>query len=136
MNLCNGYLIVVERILIMNKNLWKVNHSRYTYLHNWLKYFFGKSYKCEGSNCSKKCNYYEWANISGEYKKDRSDWIMLCTSCHRRMDYKRNHGNHCKRGHEFTKDNTYIWIKNGRRKCKKCMNDIRRLRYKLKKGIK
>lgn len=29
---------------------------------------------------------YEWANISGEYKRDRSDWVMLCPSCHRKID--------------------------------------------------
>jgi len=29
---------------------------------------------------------YEWANISGEYKRDVSDYIQLCPSCHRKFD--------------------------------------------------
>src|SRR6185312_1937249 len=29
-----------------------------------------------------------WANISGKYKRDLSDWIALCTLCHTAFDNK------------------------------------------------
>ncbi|MEN6567167.1 MAG: hypothetical protein ABFC57_12805 [Veillonellales bacterium] len=59
--------------------------------------------------------YQEWANISGEYKRSRSDYMELCPSCHRLFDK----GNYCKHGHEYTKENTY-YRKEGWRCCKKC----------------
>ena len=54
-------------------------------LHSWVKRRLGKPQKCEhcGSTTAKK---YEWANKSHEYKRDLSDWIRLCTSCHRKYD--------------------------------------------------
>ena len=30
---------------------------------------------------------YEWANISGEYKRNRNDFLRLCRTCHRRFDW-------------------------------------------------
>jgi len=32
---------------------------------------------------------FAWANISGEYKQDRSDWKMMCYSCHKKYDIER-----------------------------------------------
>lgn len=42
--------------------------------------------KEEAEKAVEKPSRYEWANISGEYKRDRSDWVMLCPSCHRKID--------------------------------------------------
>lgn len=36
----------------------------------------------------KEKNRYEWANISGEYKRELSDYESLCVSCHRIKDLK------------------------------------------------
>lgn len=64
-----------------------VDRSKMTYgtLHAHIRREFGTPSICE--NCktteSKK---FEWANISGDYKLDRSDWARLCCKCHRRYD--------------------------------------------------
>jgi len=57
----------------------------YTTIHAWVRRKFGTPSECEhcGTYESKK---FEWANISGEYELNRSDWARLCCKCHRRYD--------------------------------------------------
>lgn len=68
-----------------NNPNWKGDRVKYGGLHAWIVLRLGKPKKCElcGITSSKK---YEWANKSGEYKRDLSDWIRLCTSCHHKYD--------------------------------------------------
>lgn len=64
---------------------WKGDQVGYTALHEWITRILGAPNKCEhcGTLVAKK---YEWANISKKYKREKSDWIRLCTSCHRIYD--------------------------------------------------
>lgn len=88
--------------------------SEYIAVHMWVYRHYGKAIKCE--NCKENKGYrFEWANISGKYKRDIIDWQQLCQSCHKKHD----HGNKCKRGHPY-EGNTLI-RKDGNRQCKKCM---------------
>lgn len=66
---------------------WKGDSVGYSALHSWIRKNKGTPKKCEhcGRTDKKK---YEWANISGEYKRDLNDWIRLCTKCHREFDKK------------------------------------------------
>lgn len=59
--------------------------KNYNTLHAWIRRNYGTPSECEhcGATESKK---FEWANISGEYKLERSDWARLCCQCHRRYD--------------------------------------------------
>lgn len=61
--------------------MWKGDKVGYTALHQWLYLHFGKPKKCDqcGTENAKK---FEWANISKKYKRDRTDWMRLCASCH------------------------------------------------------
>ena len=54
-------------------------------LHYWVVKNLGKPNKCEhcGTITAKK---FEWANKSGEYKRDLNAWVRLCTVCHRIYD--------------------------------------------------
>jgi len=65
--------------------LWKGKDAGYTAIHQWIRRKFGSPKKCEdcGSVTAKK---FEWANISGLYKRLRSDWKRLCTKCHHKLD--------------------------------------------------
>ena len=72
----------------------KTSDAHYDDTHHWLREKYGIATKCENVECfyprfspNKKNRMYtpkrfEWANISGEYRKDRNDFIQLCPSCH------------------------------------------------------
>ncbi|KKM07769.1 hypothetical protein LCGC14_1730510 [marine sediment metagenome] len=64
---------------------WKGNKVGYGALHDWLVLRLGKPKICSLCNTT-KAKKFEWANISGEYKRDITDWTRLCTSCHRKKD--------------------------------------------------
>lgn len=64
---------------------WKGDKVGYFALHSWLYKINGKANICCfcGLSDPAKC---EWANISGKYKRDISDWISLCQKCHFAFD--------------------------------------------------
>lgn len=76
---------------------WKGESVGYTALHDWIRARLGKPTMCS----NKECFYprkdadgrmmisprsFQWANISHEYKRDLSDWMQLCASCHTSYD--------------------------------------------------
>lgn len=68
-----------------NHFAWKGDNVGYDALHDWVANKLGRPQRCEHcKNTTKKR--YEWANISKEYKRDLSDWIRLCKSCHNKFD--------------------------------------------------
>ena len=93
---------------------WKGIDAGYVAKHMWIVKNYGKASKCEICH-AKTASRYEWANISGEYKRDISDYMQLCPSCHRKMDGK----DYCKNGHRLVPENIYI-RKEGWRSCKTC----------------
>lgn len=64
---------------------WNKNRPGYKAVHKWIKRHYGSANHC--SKCNGPSKRYEWANVSGEYLRDISDYIQLCASCHRKMDY-------------------------------------------------
>ena len=74
-----------ERTSGENSNKWKGDKVGYSALHDWIRRQLGTPKVCE--NCgSTNHKQYEWANISGEYKRDTSDWARLCKMCHHLID--------------------------------------------------
>ena len=67
---------------------WKGEEVGYIGIHHWVKKLLGRPKYCEHCKMSYKKRY-EWANISGEYKRDPLDWKRLCTSCHKIYDNSR-----------------------------------------------
>lgn len=65
---------------------WKGDDVKYQGLHIWVRKKLGKADKCEECMGLKGSIRYEWANKSGEYKRDLSDWISLCRKCHHEFD--------------------------------------------------
>lgn len=64
---------------------WRGEEAGYYTKHNWMTRHYGKPNICE--HCySTNSKRYEWANISGNYIRDRSDWLRLCKSCHAKFD--------------------------------------------------
>lgn len=101
---------------------WKGDRVGYSALHTWVKNKLGKPYLCVICKTT-NANRFEWANISHTYKRDVSDWIRLCKSCHLKYDK----GNFCKWGHKYTEENT-VYNKYGWRICRTCrkINNDRR----------
>lgn len=66
-----------------NNGMWKGSAVRYGALHDYIKYHLPKPKECPSCNKIKKL---DLANISGEYKRDLSDWEWLCRSCHMKKD--------------------------------------------------
>ena len=64
---------------------WKGEKVGYPGVHDWIKEHYGRPNICE--NCkTTTAKRFEWANISGKYKRDISDFKRLCTKCHRKFD--------------------------------------------------
>lgn len=69
---------------------WKGEAAKYGAKHRWVSKRFGRPFLCEECGTTEipkdKKQWFEWANVSGEYKRERSDWKRLCVPCHRNMD--------------------------------------------------
>ena len=66
---------------------WKGDEVGYRALHRWVQGKLGKAQVCE--QCWKlktTPKSIHWANKSHEYKRDLTDWISLCVSCHKKYD--------------------------------------------------
>ena len=71
-----------------NKNYrWKGDKVGYSGLHIWIRKMLGSPKYCEHCKTT-KAKKFEWANKSHLYKRELTDWIRLCTSCHRIYDRK------------------------------------------------
>lgn len=67
--------------------MWKGDNASYQAKHTWIRNNFGTPKHCENCNgVNAKSKLYDWANIGGEYTRDRKDYIRLCRSCHIRHD--------------------------------------------------
>lgn len=76
--------------LAEKNNWWKGDAVGYSGIHKWIKKYYGSADRCE--NCPiefKQGVYFEWANLSGLYKREREDWKMMCRKCHREHDKTR-----------------------------------------------
>lgn len=81
--------------------MWKGDKVGYQEVHRWRRKesgyiplcdhcgVIGKYIPCVRANKVTQRWSIEWANISGEYKRERSDWLALCRSCHRKYDYEK-----------------------------------------------
>lgn len=65
--------------------LWKGDKVGYFALHTWINRNFPKIDKCESCGIESKL---EWANVTGNYSRNRADYQCLCICCHRRADAK------------------------------------------------
>jgi hypothetical protein len=67
-----------------NKN-WKGGKVGYSGIHKWVQRREGRPSFCQKCGTI-KASRFEWANVSGKYKRDMGDWLRLCKSCHVRFD--------------------------------------------------
>lgn len=68
---------------------WKGEKASYIEKHWWIRKWYGTPDICE--ICKKaglKGSKIHWANKTGKYKREITDWIRLCAKCH--LAYDRN----------------------------------------------
>lgn len=116
---------------------WEGSDTEYRVLHQWVVRQLGKPGRCSkcGDTEWKDKRYYHWANISGEYKRDVTDWVRLCRPCHHSVDGITYflHKDACKLGHPLVDDNVYVFPKSQTRTCKTCkLANARRYKALLK----
>ena len=71
-----------------NHFAWKGEKASYRAKHHWMNNNFGKPCTCEHcGNTNLSGHQIHWANVSGEYKRERSDWKRLCSTCHGKFDH-------------------------------------------------
>src|SRR4051812_41446328 len=66
---------------------WKGENAGYVAKHSWNVKILGQPTQC--NYCDQdglKGKKIHWANKSGNYKRQASDWIRLCASCHKIYD--------------------------------------------------
>ena len=98
--------------------------TEYRLLHYWVEKQLGKPLRCDECGATEKRRYH-WANVSGEYKRELSDWRRLCVPCHaRESNWGRKPGKVarelCIRGHALTEGNIYYHPSNGVHYCLTC----------------
>lgn len=67
-------------------HMWKGDLVGYRALHKWVERTLGTPSQCVF--CFKQATGHNihWANVSGHYKRDITDWVRLCAECHRHFD--------------------------------------------------
>ena len=66
---------------------WRGDKVGYGGIHIWVKKFLGSPTKCEHCNKDGLTRFQiHWVNKSHEYKRDLTDWLRLCASCHKIYD--------------------------------------------------
>ena len=71
---------------------WKGDKVGYRALHTWVEKKLGKPSFCNFCERTEppegkghKRSYFQWANVSQEYKRDIYDWVRLCYLCHNKF---------------------------------------------------
>ena len=72
-----------------NHSFWAGDNVGYSALHKWVRSRLGKPKLCKFCGVNNKEKKIDWANKSGKYIRDLSDWIRLCRKCHKNYDLKR-----------------------------------------------
>lgn len=63
----------------------RLESAIYSRAHRFVYKSLGKASKCEVCLDGNK-KIYHWANLSGNYSLDLSDWKQMCPSCHKKHD--------------------------------------------------
>jgi hypothetical protein len=74
---------------------WKGESATYSAKHRWIQNNWQKTGMCEICLMERKPRAgtrlkwgTHWANKSGNYVRERSDWLELCPKCHKSFDHR------------------------------------------------
>lgn len=78
--------IAISRSFEKNYN-WKGDEVGYRSLHFWVIKKLGRPDTCEFCGITGlRGMKIQWANVSQEYRRDITDWVRLCSTCHKFYD--------------------------------------------------
>lgn len=121
---------------INRKRLRQLRPQEYVNLHAWVRRHAGVPTLC--SECGGSPKHIDWANISGQYLRDVTDYRALCRSCHRNFDWEpRPKRAMCRRGHLYAEVGVAIRkLDNGltTQRCRACKR-IHKATYKARKRV-
>jgi len=69
---------------------WKGDRVSYSGLHKWVAKEMGRPTQC--SLCKRRSRHIDWANRTGLYLRETSDWFAVCRRCHRIHDRGLSYG--------------------------------------------
>lgn len=78
-----------EAVTGAKNHLWRGDKVGYRALHEWVERHLGLPTRCE--QCGKdglRSRNIHWANKSGKYLRELTDWLRLCVPCHKAYDLK------------------------------------------------
>lgn len=114
-----------------------MTYNEYVGLHHWVAKQLGKPKSC--SRCSKTTGYFDWANLSGRYLKDLTDWARLCRACHSMMDNRKGNPEVCSNGHRMVISNLFLHRRLNTKKinkptisCLACKYNVNREQYRVR----
>jgi hypothetical protein len=78
-----------------NNGSWKGDGVGYRGIHHWIKKVRGQPKKCQfcGEEQIISGKKIHWANKSGNYLRNKNDWLSLCAKCHHAYDKGGNNYN-------------------------------------------
>lgn len=65
---------------------FRKEYPGYDAIHDWAERWLKKDKSCEKCNSERSV---EWANKTGLYLRNSTDWMRLCKKCHCRYDYEK-----------------------------------------------
>lgn len=103
------------------------NRRAYQRAHRRIRSELGQAAEQTCVSCGRQALDWAFSQPTG-FSEDPSQYVAMCRSCHILLDGNNpNTGRtHCRRGHEFTLENTYLY--RGSRQCLSC-RDERSARY-------
>lgn len=93
-NAHNRYWLGKKRPELSNEKhpLWKGDRASYRAKHIWIQDHYGTPTTCEHCQTGNLVGHkIHWANISGQFLRNRMDWLRLCVKCHKLFDKIQKH---------------------------------------------
>ena len=75
----------IDKLSGANNYNWTGDAVGYQGVHRWINIVAGQPSHCVHCKTTEDRKY-QWANVSGKYRRDINDFIRLCVPCHKRYD--------------------------------------------------
>jgi len=99
---------------------WKGDKASKKAIAIWAKTRLGSPLKCSKCNEDGKKHQLRWVSISGKYKRDLSDFVTICASCHAKSYVTKKESHHNWKGDAAKYRTIHVWVTYNKGKPKVC----------------